>query len=601
MNFSKRSYSNQEIGPGNLVQKMALIAHSSPSILVIDDEEHVRQGCRKVLVRDGYEVTIAESGEIGLSLIEHRHFDIILLDLMMPSLSGFDVLALVKALHPDTIIIVISGYATFENSVEVMKRGAFDFIPKPFSPEQLRLLTRKAIEYLRTMQDIADEKSRMRALINRLTDGVMATDAAKRILLANPAFLRLAGSREVRIVGCQVGEVIQNTHLEEMIDRALALTGTELAELVEEICLDSEAGQPQTIISARCIPYIDRAGRNIGTITVLHDITALKRLDRIKSEFVAMVSHEIRSPLNSVLAQMKIILDGLAGEVTPKQQEILSRASAKVNSLIALSSELLDLARIESGLISQEREQLNLANILEDQVAFHNPAAQAKGISLVLEPLPRLEPVFADRGTMEEVFSNLIANAINYTPEGGRVTLSAAMESGYLRASVADNGIGMAPEDLGRMQEIILASAQEYQWPPKIIAGIISRESRFGLLLDGEGKGDAGHGHGLMKIDDRSFGGWLAANDWQDPAVNIQMGVKILTDKYNYLAGRGLLDGLSDTQAQQAAVAAYNCGEGNVAKVLQAGDDIDSRTAGRNYSADVLARAEQFREVFAGT
>lgn len=151
------------------------------------------------------------------------------------------------------------------------------------------------------------------------------------------------------------------------------------------------------------------------------------------------------------------------------------------------------------------------------------------------------------------------------------------------------------------MKGIILASAQQYQWPPEIIAGIISRESRFGLLLDDEGKGDAGHGHGLMQIDDRSFGAWLAANDWQDPATNIAMGVKILTDKYNYLASHGLLDDLSDTEAQQAAVAAYNCGEGNVAKVIRAGEDIDSRTAGRDYSVDVLARAGQFQEVFAGT
>jgi two-component system phosphate regulon sensor histidine kinase PhoR len=384
-------------------------------------------------------------------MIERRHYDIILLDLMMPSLSGFDVLAHVKKLHPDTVIIVISGYATVENSIEAMKRGAFDFIPKPFSPEQLRVLTRKAIKYTRAMQDIADEKSRMRVLINRLTDGVMATDSQKRVVLANPAFLRMAGCREVHAVGCPVGEVIHYEQLEKLIDRALATSGEELVELTEEICCESEAGQMGPILNARCIPYIDRAGRNVGTITVLHDITTLKRMDQIKSEFVSMVSHEIRSPLNSVLAQMKIVLDGLAGEVTESQQEILGRASEKIKSLVCLSSELLDLARIESGLISQEKEKLNLCDILEDQVTFHGAAAQAKKITLTLQPLPKLTPVVVDRRNMEEVFSNLITNAINYTPEGGEVAVSAAMESGYLRASVSDNGIGMAPEELGHI------------------------------------------------------------------------------------------------------------------------------------------------------
>jgi two-component system phosphate regulon sensor histidine kinase PhoR len=148
---------------------------------------------------------------------------------------------------------------------------------------------------------------------------------------------------------------------------------------------------------------------------------------------------------------MKVILDGLAGKVTKRQQEILSRASEKIMSLLSMASELLDLARIESGLISQEKEQLNLADILKDQVAFHSAKAQAKSISLELEPLPELAPVFAERRNMEEVFSNLISNAINYTPEGGKVTVAAAMDSGYLKASVRDNGIGMAPEELGQI------------------------------------------------------------------------------------------------------------------------------------------------------
>ncbi len=150
-----------------------------------------------------------------------------------------------------------------------------------------------------------------------------------------------------------------------------------------------------------------------------------------------------------------------------------------------------------------------------------------------------------------------------------------------------------------QMKEIILAAAQRHQWEaPEEIAGILSRESRFGLILDPDLTGDGGHGHGLMQIDDHSFGDWLAVHDWTDPPTNIEMGVKVLIGKYNYLAGQGLLDNLSEAEGRRAAIAAYNCGEGNVAKVLQAGDDIDSRTAGHDYSTDVLARAQEFKEIF---
>ncbi len=145
-------------------------------------------------------------------------------------------------------------------------------------------------------------------------------------------------------------------------------------------------------------------------------------------------------------------------------------------------------------------------------------------------------------------------------------------------------------------KDFILSSAQQHGWRPEVIAGILSRESRFGLILDADFKGDAGHGHGLMQIDDRSFGDWLAANDWTDPATNIEFGVKVLTGKYNYLNTHGGFNNLTDAQCEQASIAAYNCGEGNVLKVIRAGADIDRRTAGGDYSADVLARAEQFKE-----
>ena len=95
---------------------------------------------------------------------------------MMPELSGFDVLAQVKALHPDTVVIVITGYATLEHSVDAMKKGAFDFIPKPFTPEHLRVTIAKAIDYTRTLRDIADTRSRLRTLVNRISDGVMCTN-----------------------------------------------------------------------------------------------------------------------------------------------------------------------------------------------------------------------------------------------------------------------------------------------------------------------------------------------------------------------------------------------------------------------------------------
>ncbi|MCU0595183.1 MAG: response regulator, partial [Desulfobacterota bacterium] len=115
-----------------------------PRVLVVDDEKRIRDGCHSILTLGGFEVGLAENGYAGLKKIEEEHFDIILLDLMMPGMRGIDLLNHVKGKHPDTLIIVITGYATLEHAVEAMKKGAFDFISKPFSPEDLRAVIARA-------------------------------------------------------------------------------------------------------------------------------------------------------------------------------------------------------------------------------------------------------------------------------------------------------------------------------------------------------------------------------------------------------------------------------------------------------------------------
>ncbi|MFC1863013.1 response regulator [Thermodesulfobacteriota bacterium] len=419
----------------------------TPRILIIDDEKRIRDGCTKTLCLEKFQVSTADSGSMGLEKIENEHYDVVLLDLMMPGLSGMDVLTHIKNLHPETLVIVITGYATLDHAIEAMKKGAFDFISKPFSPKDLRLTVTKAMEHINTLQDIATEKSRMRTLVNQLSCGVMITDDQKMVALANTAFLKMMNFSG-DIIGYNAQDIVKCDELKEIIDQALSMPGFEFAELSCELVTQRSGKGREGVLNARCVPFRDRRERTLGSITVLYDITALKKLDQIKSDFVSMVSHEIRSPMNSVLAQLKVVLDGLAGEITTKQQEILQRASEKINALVSLSSELLDLAQIESGLISQDKEKIDMAQLLTENVNFHVSSAQQKEIHLDLDQLPELPPVLCNRVNMEEVLSNLISNAIKYTPDGGQICVSASADKEFLCITVKDNGFGIPSEDI---------------------------------------------------------------------------------------------------------------------------------------------------------
>lgn len=421
----------------------------SPRILVIDDEARIRDACILVLRDKGFFVAAAPDGEQGLQMIKEEHYDIVLVDLMMPTISGFDVLSEVRNNHPDTVVIVITGYATLEHSIEAMKKGAFDFIPKPFTPEQLRAVVDKSLRYTGALQDIADSKSRLGVMVNRLTDGVMTTDAQKRIVQVNPAFLHMIGYHGENVVGQHVGDIIRNEDLLLSIDQALTMSPDKFTEITKEVQL-TEDGE-ENYFSARCAPFRGRTKENLGTVTVLHNITALKKMDQMKSDFVSMVSHEIRSPMNSLLMQLKIISDGLAGTVTAKQQEILQRASEKILNLNNLVTELLDLSRIESGLISHEKEQVDMGKLLSNQQVFHSPYAGDKNISITLDCQENLPSILANEQNMEEVFSNLITNAIKYSPEGSSVHITAAKENEYLKIQVSDTGYGISKEELGNI------------------------------------------------------------------------------------------------------------------------------------------------------
>jgi PAS domain S-box-containing protein len=288
-------------------------------------------------------------------------------------------------------------------------------------------------------------------MVNRLLDGVMTTDAGKRIVLANPAFLHLVGYPGNHAQGKMVAEVIGSEAIQQIIDEALLMPAGTISESYREIPLAGGDNGKDRIVSVNCSPFRSRTGQILGTTTVLHDITAQKEMDRMKSDFVSMVSHEIRSPMNSLLAQMKIILDGLAGDVTDKQRQILERASGKINNLVNLVSELLDLAKIEAGIVGRDREALDLKEILEEQIDFHKAAAAQKNIGIELKIEENTPKIEADKQGIEEVLTNLITNAVKYSPMGSEVVVTAGLEGEFASIRVGDNGYGIPEEDLAEI------------------------------------------------------------------------------------------------------------------------------------------------------
>jgi signal transduction histidine kinase len=216
-------------------------------------------------------------------------------------------------------------------------------------------------------------------------------------------------------------------------------------------CISQELFKAGVHLRALSAPFFGPDQQVLGTVTVFHDITRFKELDQMKSDFVHMVSHELRSPLTAIKLQHGVILDGLAGELTPKQQELMTRAHAKIQGLLDLINDLLDVARMEAGHRQLEQVPLPLGEVLAEVVELLKVKAQDQKIDLKLATPADLPAVQADRRSLEEVFTNLVSNAINYSPDGGEVKVCALSHGEYVEVLVSDTGIGIEAEELPKI------------------------------------------------------------------------------------------------------------------------------------------------------
>jgi two-component system phosphate regulon sensor histidine kinase PhoR len=434
------------------------------NILVIDDEQIMREGCSRILSKDGWAVICAENGNQGLGEIQARSdtIDVILLDLMMPGMSGMEVLDHVRTIDPNLLVIVITGYATVESAVEAMKKGAYDFIPKPFTPDQLRIVVRRALEkrtlqkeaeFLRrererSLRDIATEKSKIKTIINCMGDGVLVCDQDGCIVLTNPAASRMLKIAETSLLGNLLSQCNLHSELSKTIEESLTTKDLGYSSVSQELSLGESA---ESFLRAHTAPVRNDLGETMGSVTVLQDISHLKELDKMKSEFIAMVTHELRAPIAAVEQQLTVILNKMAGEVTPKQEHLLSRAKERTKGLLTLIKDLLDLSKIEAGKMVQYKEPINLQEVIQRVVDLMRAEAENKKIDLQFSPPSQISLIHADRNSMEGIFTNLISNGIKYTPEGGKVWITLGEEGDFVKASVSDTGIGIKKEDLPRI------------------------------------------------------------------------------------------------------------------------------------------------------
>jgi NtrC-family two-component system sensor histidine kinase KinB len=289
------------------------------------------------------------------------------------------------------------------------------------------------------------------AAIDSLYDPVIVTDSEGRVTRINPAAEQLFGSR-ADVVGRPIADGVRDHRIAQAVADVRRSGRAAASESAGEVLPWAVDGSRRAF-RIRSTPMRDADDRLVGAVTLLEDITHLSEISRLKSEFIAAASHELRTPLTSVQMGIHLLLEGVAGPIDDRQQEILQVCRDDAARLDRLMRQLLDLSKIEAGTTASTRSVARPSSLVREGIESLALQLESKGVRLVIDAPPDLPSVLVDRDQIERVIVNLVTNAVRATPAGGTITVAAARRGDDVAFSVADTGSGIPRDYLPRIFE----------------------------------------------------------------------------------------------------------------------------------------------------
>ena len=290
------------------------------------------------------------------------------------------------------------------------------------------------------------EKSHTEAIIFSISDAVLVTNRFDELILANQAAEKLLGFELSTALRENIDKIISDGTLVRLV-RETRGHGQSFTRKVVEHTIDQK-GAPRTFsITLSCV--VAANGEVSGVVAVLHDITREKEIAKMKTDFVSNVSHELKTPLSSIKAYIEMLVDGEA-EDDKTRNEFYDIISTETDRLHRLIENILNISRIESGVVKVVREPTSMTAVAKQILDVAVPQARLKNIELVDRLAPVYHQVEADRDMIYQAVLNLVSNALKYTPEGGKVTVSVSADErrGVAVCEVSDTGAGIPSDDL---------------------------------------------------------------------------------------------------------------------------------------------------------
>ncbi len=450
-------------------------------IVIVDDEQMVTSAFKTLLKLEGFTNCVAfNNPKEAIEFLEQNKPDIIISDFIMPEMNGLEFLSASKKMYPDVSKILLTGYADKENAIRAINEiGLYKYIEKPWDNDDLIITIQNGIErsnlldklhekideleaakkeleaYSHNLEDLVAQRtadlyqahSKLKGIITNCADGIIITDKSGKIEQLNPATENLSGLSESHLLASNLSDILFGGNLHEVFEKCI-----EDGEAVLRDCSIANTLTEKQIpveVNFALISQENEDSASPKFVGVIRDVTVQKETDRLRDDFIATLTHDMRTPLTAEIQTLDFFLDGTVGDLNDRQKMLLSTMKANNEGLLGLVNSLLNVYKFDAGKIDLVKTNFNVKELIMQRYEELKPLADKKNLEFIVN----FEPdnnfmINADRQEIGRVIANLCGNAVNYTNNGGKIEVTVKEQGGDFLFSVSDTGNGIPKEDI---------------------------------------------------------------------------------------------------------------------------------------------------------
>ena len=410
---------------------------AKPVVWIVDDSPLDLERARRAL-SGAHEVRLFADGSAALeSLDSASPPDVLVLDWVMPGISGPDVCRFLRsqANLPQVGVLLLTSQHETAQIVEGLAAGANDYLCKPYADEEMAARVASLLRSRRLLERAEEAEKAVRGLLDHAPDALVGVGTQRRVTYVNVEAARMLGVPLDELQGRPLRDLLPNLPLDgiQPADEPRALS---------DVVVGDRIYAPIVRYPAQAID------KSIDLIVSLRDVTSARRAEARRLDFYSVVAHDLRTPLNAMALRIHMMTSGRRGVVPGEVLTDLRRIDSNVRSLVTMVNDFLELARLEASPEEVKRDAIDVGVLVEEAIDELRPLADANGQTIVWAGAPPGALVIGDQRRLHQVVSNLVGNAIKFTPPSGKVTATVRVEGPLIEARIDDTGPGISPEAL---------------------------------------------------------------------------------------------------------------------------------------------------------